>query len=102
LTAGPHAVLGRRGYGTLRRMDFLDFAKRHPRAARAVVGTVVKFREALPEAISDPHGWARMASCADVTGDSKKVRAVARRCTATLWAWKNQIAASKATVGSPP
>jgi hypothetical protein len=65
-------------------MDFPDFAKRHPRAARVAVRTVVKFREVLPEALSDPHGWPRMASCADVAGDPRKVRAVARKVYSEL------------------
>jgi hypothetical protein len=62
----------------LRQMDFPEFAKRHPRAVRAAVRAVVKFREVLPESLSDPHGWPRMASCSDVAGDPRKVRAVAR------------------------
>jgi hypothetical protein len=65
-------------------MDFPDFAMRHPRAARAAVRTVVKFREVLPETLSDPHGWPRMARCADVEGDPRKVRAVAREVYSDL------------------
>jgi hypothetical protein len=59
-------------------MDYLEFAKRHPRTARAVMATVRKVNEVIPETARDPHGWPRMASCADVDGDPRKVRAVAR------------------------
>jgi hypothetical protein len=65
-------------------VDFLEFAKRHPRAARATVRAVVKLREVLPDAVSDPRGWPRMASCADVRGDPRKVRAVAREVYSDL------------------
>lgn len=44
----------------------------------------MKFRQVLPEAVSDPHGWPRMASCADVAGDPRKVRAVAREVYSEL------------------
>ena len=38
----------------------------------------------LPQALSDPHGWPRVASCADVGGDQRKVRAVAREVYSDL------------------
>ena len=68
----------------MRRMDYPEFAKRHPRVARAAVRTIVKVREVLPEAVSDPHGWPRVASCADVAGDPTKVRAVAQEVYSDL------------------
>ena len=67
-----------------RPMDFLDFAKRHPRAARAILRPIVKFRAVVPEALGDPHGWPRMASCANVGTDPRKVRAVAREVYSDL------------------
>jgi hypothetical protein len=69
---------------TLCVVDFLDFARRYPRAAHAVVRGIVKFREALPREINDPHGWPRLARCGDVRGDPRKVRAVAREVYSDL------------------
>jgi hypothetical protein len=65
-------------------VDFPEFAKRHPRSARAIVRSVVRLRMALPEELRDPHGWPRLASCADVQGDSRKVAAVAREVYSDL------------------
>jgi hypothetical protein len=70
-------------------MDYLEFATRHPRTARAVMATVRKVNEVLPETVRDPHGWPRMASCADVAEDPRKVRAVAREVYTELLGYED-------------
>jgi hypothetical protein len=64
-------------------VDFPEFAKRHPRTARAIVRAVVRVRIALPEELRDPQ-WARLLTCAGVREDRRKARAVAREVYSDL------------------
>lgn len=63
-------------------MDFLEFKKRHPRVARAVVGAILTVRKAVGN--PDPHGRPRLWTCADVGANRRKVSAVAREAYSDL------------------
>jgi hypothetical protein len=63
-------------------VDFLEFNKRHPRVARAVVGAILMVRKAAGN--PDPHGRPRLWTCADVRRDPHKVIAVAREAYSDL------------------
>jgi hypothetical protein len=63
-------------------VDFPEFAKRHPRVARAMVGAIVTVRKAVGN--PDPHGRPRLWTCADVGRNPRKVSAVAREVYSDL------------------